>query len=176
MIRGHFIPSFGGHFISALTIGAKHDRDIFPVVPADLAHNVLDHLCDRIGVVGVLVAGAEHGIDHKPAPIHLKRGKPLDLLVRGLHPVPSGSIVIVENHHIDSEDDRLRFLQVQPPQEELLQKTPKEIDPRPPKGAEETLDGMRGERLFRFDGPDVTVIFPKPVERRNWGQTFTVDR
>jgi len=133
---------------------------------SDLAHNMFDHFLDCIRVITVLVPGAKHGIDYETTPGHLQGCKAFDSLVGRPYTVPFWSLVIVHDHDVYAEHNGLGFLQFEPPDKELLEKTAEKIDSGPPKRTEESFHGMGGEHRigWRLNGLGVTGVFAQLVE------------
>jgi hypothetical protein len=94
---------------------------------------MLDHLLDRPAVVGVLVATTENRIDNQSAPVHLQRLETFDSLVCRFDPVSALGIVIVQHHGVDAKLNQIRLHKLKSPNEQMLQQTPEQIDPRPGK-------------------------------------------
>jgi hypothetical protein len=114
----------------------------------------------------VFVTRAKNCINNEAPPSHLKWCKPFDPLVGWTHPMSFCSLIIVQNHHIDPKDDHLGLLNLEPPQEKLLEESPEKIDPGPPEALEESLDAMRGNHRFlaTLHGFAVSSIFFQMIE------------
>jgi len=152
--------------IEKAAVATNHHWDVCSVMFPDLAHNVFDHFLDCIRVITVLVPGAKHGIDYETTPGHLQGCKAFDPLVGRPYTVPFWSLVIVHDHDVYAEHNGLGFLQFEPPDKELLEKTAEKIDSGPPKRTEESFHGMGGEHRigWRLNGLGVTCVFAQLVE------------
>ena len=78
-------------------------------------------------MIGVLLASPEYCVNKESTPIQLQGMKTFDLLVSRLYTVPFQGIIIVEHHGIHTEHNDLRFRNLESPDEEVLQQSPKKV-------------------------------------------------
>ena len=152
--------------VEKAAVEANDDRHIGPVVFADLGHHVADHLLGRLFVIGMLAAAPEDRVDDESSPRELQGPKALDLLVGGLDAVAARRLVVVEDHHVQAQDDDRRLYDTESPEKELLQQASEQKDSRPPERSEEPLESVRGDHRSRrrFDRRRIAAIPTEAVE------------
>ena len=77
-------------------------------------------------MIGVLFASPEYGVNEVSVPVQLQGMKAFHFLVGRLYTVPLQSIIIVKHHGIHAEYNDLRLRNLESPDEEVLQQSPKE--------------------------------------------------
>ena len=161
-----FLEELEELLVEEAAVEAEDDGHIPAVVLADQSHHVADHVGHAVAGVGVFLAAPEDGIDQEAAPGHLKWGKALDLLVRGLDTVAGVGLVVVHDHGVDAEDHDGWGLQLETPEEQVQEQATEEPDPGPPEGPKEALDGVRRGHLARLglDHCRVALILLQLIE------------
>ena len=161
-----FFAALENLLIEKAAIHTDNNRDILPIIPADFINHVRDHLGHRIAVVGVFVPTSENGIDNEATPVHLQRLKPLFAFIRRFYSLTTIGIIIVHHHGVESQLDHIRRFDPQAPDEQGLQQSPEQKDPRPGKCFEKALDTVgRGHLFFiGFDAAGVTGILGQLIK------------
>jgi len=69
--------------------------------------------------------------------------EPFDLFIRGFNAVSFFGIIVVEDRRIEARHNNLGFCLVQPPDEQILQQLPEQVDSPKGKCTKEPFHGMR---------------------------------
>jgi hypothetical protein len=103
---------------------------------------MLDHFAGMVCVVGMGISAAEYGVNYEPAPGHLERCEPKDLLVCGFDPFAVWSIIIVHDHGVQPEDNNFWGFMPQAPEKEMKQEPAESQSTLPGHGLDESFNGV----------------------------------
>lgn len=136
------------------------DGNSLAIVLADKLDDMADHLQGGIPMVAMLAATQKHRIDDEASPSQLQGLKTLHLLVSRFDAMALLGFIVIHNHSIQAQLDDLGSVQLQPPEEQLLQQGPEQPNAIPREGVEKPFDSVGRQQVLwrRLDGGGVASI------------------